>query len=102
MTRKRPPKAGASMLTEQISLRYFDLDSWPTAEVLAAMYEGQLAAVAAVRPAIAAIAEAVDDAVPALKRGGRLVYVGAGTSGRIGAQDGTELTHPFDWPSERL
>ena len=90
------------MRTERISPRYFDLDSWPTGEVLAAMYEGQLAAVAAVRPALAAISKAVDDAVPALKRDGRLVYVGAGTSGRIGVQDGTELTPTFDWPSERL
>jgi N-acetylmuramic acid 6-phosphate etherase len=66
------------------------------------MYEGQLAAVSAVQPALDAIAKAVDDAVPALKRGGRLVYVGAGTSGRIGVQDGTELTPTFDWPPERL
>ena len=90
------------MLTEQISPRYVELDSWSTAEILSAMYEGQLAAVAAVRPALTAIANAVDDAVPALKRGGRLVYVGAGTSGRIGVQDGTELTPTFDWPTERL
>jgi N-acetylmuramic acid 6-phosphate etherase len=90
------------LLTEQISPRYFELDSWSTGEIVAAMYEGQLAAVAAVRPALAVIAKAVDHAVPALKRGGRLVYVGAGTSGRIGVQDGTELTPTFDWPPERL
>jgi N-acetylmuramic acid 6-phosphate etherase len=101
MTRKRQQKPGA-MLTEQISPRYFELDSWPTTEIIAAMYEGQLAAVAAVRPALAAVSRAVDDAVPALKRGGRLVYVGAGTSGRIGVQDGTELTPTFDWPPDRL
>jgi N-acetylmuramic acid 6-phosphate etherase len=43
----------------------------------------------------------VDDAVPALKRGGRLVYVGAGTSGRIAVQDGAELRPTYDWPSDR-
>ena len=90
------------MLTEQISPRYIDLDSWPTGEIIAAMYEGQLAAAAAVRGALADIARAVDAAVPALERGGRLVYVGAGTSGRIGVQDGTELPPTYDWPSERL
>jgi N-acetylmuramic acid 6-phosphate etherase len=90
------------MLTEQIDPRYAELDSWSTVPMLAAMYEGQLAAAAAVQPAIAAIARAVDDALPGLAREGRLVYVGAGTSGRIGVQDGTELTPTFNWPAERL
>jgi N-acetylmuramic acid 6-phosphate etherase len=90
------------MLTEQISPRYIELDSWSADEIIAAMYEGQLAAAAAVRGALADIARAVDAAVPALQRGGRIVYVGAGTSGRIGVQDGTELPPTYDWPSERL
>jgi N-acetylmuramic acid 6-phosphate etherase len=90
------------MRTEQISPRYLDLDSWPTSEVIAAMYEGQLAAAAAVRDALSAITAAVEDAVPALQAGGRMVYIGAGTSGRIGVQDGTELPPTFNWPPDRL
>jgi N-acetylmuramic acid 6-phosphate etherase len=90
------------MRTEQISPRYVELDSWPTGEILATIYEGQLAAAAAVRSALTAIAAAVEDAVPALQRGGRLVYAGAGTSGRIAVQDGTELPPTFDWPANRL
>jgi len=90
------------MATEHISPRYVDLDSWSTAEMIEAMYEGQLAAAAAVRTALKDIAAAVDDAVPALQRGGRLVYAGAGTSGRIGVQDGSELLPTYDWPSDRL
>ena len=90
------------MLTEQISRRYLELDSWTAEEMIAAMYEGQLAAAAAVRGALPYIARAVDAAVPALQRGGRIVYVGAGTSGRIGVQDGTELPPTYGWPSERL
>src|SRR5690606_35357891 len=90
------------MRTEQLSPRYFDLDAWPTGEMITAMYEGQLAAAAAVRGALDAIAAAVDDAVPALRRGGRIVYVGAGTSGRIGVQDGTELPPTYGWPSDRI
>jgi N-acetylmuramic acid 6-phosphate etherase len=90
------------MRTEQISPRYVELDSWPTAEMIAAMYEGQLTAAASVRNALGAITAAVEDAVPALQRGGRLVYAGAGTSGRIGVQDGTELPPTFDWPADRL
>lgn len=89
------------MLTEQISPRFVDLDSWSTSDMIEAMYDGQLSACAAVRPALPAINTAVDDAVRALKRGGRLVYVGAGTSGRIAVQDGAELRPTYDWPSDR-
>jgi N-acetylmuramic acid 6-phosphate etherase len=90
------------MRTEQISPRYVELDSWSAPEMIAAMYEGQLAAAAAVRGALGAITVAVEDAVPALQRGGRIVYAGAGTSGRIGVQDGTELSPTYNWPPERL
>ncbi len=90
------------MLTERISPRYLDLDSWSSGEMIAAMCEGQLAAAAAVRGSLDAIAAAVEDAVPALRRGGRIVYVGAGTSGRIGVQDGTELPPTYGWPADRL
>jgi N-acetylmuramic acid 6-phosphate etherase len=65
------------------------------------MYDGQLAACAAVRPALPAINAAVEAAVLNLKRGGRLVYVGAGTSGRIAVQDGAELGPTYDWPTDR-
>ena len=90
------------MPTEHISPRYVDLDTWSSAEMIEAMYEGQLAAAAAVRSALKAIAAAVDDAVPALQRGGRMIYAGAGTSGRIGVQDGSELVPTYGWPAERL
>ena len=90
------------MQTEQVSLRFVELDAWPSHEVIAAMYEGQLAAAAAVQVALGDIAMAVDDFVPGLQRNGRIVYVGAGTSGRIGVQDGTELPPTFGWPPERL
>lgn len=90
------------MSTEEVDPRYAALDSWGTPKVLSAMYEGQLAAAAAVQPALTVIARAVDGAAAVLKRGGRIVYVGAGTSGRVGVQDGTELVPTFQWPEERL
>jgi N-acetylmuramic acid 6-phosphate etherase len=89
------------MPTEHINPRFVDLDSWSTRDMIEAMYEGQLVACAAVRPALPAINAAVDDAVSALQRGGRLVYVGAGTSGRIAVQDGAELGPTYDWPGDR-
>jgi N-acetylmuramic acid 6-phosphate etherase len=90
------------MRTEHMNPRFADLDMWSTTEMLAAMYEGQVAAAVAVRGALDAIAAAVDAAVPALTRGGRIVYVGAGTSGRVGVQDGSELPPTFDWPIDRV
>jgi N-acetylmuramic acid 6-phosphate etherase len=90
------------MATENRSTRYEDLDAWPALDILSALYEGQLSAVAAVRSALPAIAAAAQEAVERLRRGGRLVYVGAGTSGRIGVQDGAELPPTFNWPDERI
>lgn len=90
------------MTTEGISPRYLDLDSWANVDVLKALYEAQLAAVAALGPVLPGLAAAVDAAAPRLRRGGRLIYVGAGTSGRIAAQDGAELAPTFNWPAEQL
>ncbi len=90
------------MTTENFSTRFQGLDSWPSLDILSAFYEGQLSAVAAVRPALPAIAAAAEEAAARLRRGGRLVYVGAGTSGRIGVQDGTELPPTFNWPDDKL
>lgn len=90
------------MTTENFSTRFQDLDSWPSLDILSAFYEGQLSAVAAVRPSLPAIAAAAEAAVERLRRGGRLVYAGAGTSGRIGVQDGTELPPTFNWPDDRI
>jgi len=88
--------------TEAVSPRFEDLDAWPLAVALDALWEGQMAAVAAVRAALPAIAAAASAASARLREGGRLVYAGAGTSGRIGVQDGAELPPTFDWPEDRL
>jgi len=73
------------MDTERASPRYSDIDLWEPADVLHAMIEGQMAAVAAVRAAIAAIEDAARAMEERLDQGGRLIYVGAGTSGRQAA-----------------
>jgi N-acetylmuramic acid 6-phosphate etherase len=90
------------MVTEDVSARFADLDTWSTIEAVEAMYEGHLTAVAAVRPTLAAIARAAEDGAAALRNKGRLVYVGAGTSGRVAVQDGAELSPTFDWPTDRV
>ncbi len=98
----KPAAARPSVSTEHVDARYTDLDSWSAREMIQAMYDGQREAVAAVGSALEAIASAVDAALPRLRAGGRLVYVGAGTSGRIAVQDGAELTPTFDWPADRI
>ncbi|MDP9414915.1 MAG: N-acetylmuramic acid 6-phosphate etherase [Pseudomonadota bacterium] len=90
------------MSTELISSRYADLDLWSTPDAVQAMLEGQLAAAAAVQPQGAAIAAAADAAAARIGGKGRLVYVGAGTSGRLAVQDGVELGPTYDWGSERV
>lgn len=85
------------MSTELISPRYADLDLWPTSEAVAAMLEGQLRAAAAAQPAAAAIAAAADAAAARLGSKGRLIYAGAGTSGRLAVLDGVELGPTYDW-----
>jgi N-acetylmuramic acid 6-phosphate etherase len=90
------------MSTETVDPRFVDIDLWPTETAVEAMLEGQLAAVAALKSQVGALARASDAAAERLNRGGRLVYAGAGTSGRIAVQDGVELTPTYDWPSDRL
>ena len=87
-------------MRKQFSPRYLDLDAWPTSEVVAAMYEGQLAACSARGARCHRRCRRRRRAAPAPWR--RIVYVGAGTSGRIGVQDGTELPPTYGWPSDRV
>lgn len=90
------------MATEDVDPRFTDLDAWPFASAMEAMWDGQMAAVAAVRSALPALTAAAAAAAEALGEAGRLVYVGAGTSGRVAVQDGAELPPTFDWPLERI
>ena len=66
------------------------------------MIEGQFAAVDAVRAARPAIERAALAMEKRLAEQGRLIYAGAGTSGRLAIQDGAELMPTFSWPKDRL
>ena len=90
-------------MTESVDPRFQDLDAWSPGRVATAIWESQLAAVAAVGPALPQIARAVETAALRLTDGsGRLAYAGAGTSARIAVQDGSELPPTFDWPEQRI
>jgi N-acetylmuramic acid 6-phosphate etherase len=87
--------------TETPSSQHRELDQYSTEQLVAAFADDQLNAVQAVRAAIPAISRAVEAAVPRIAAGGRLLYVGAGTSGRLGVLDSVELYPTFSWPHER-
>ena len=90
------------MQTERPSPRFTDIDLWEPSDVLEAMIGGQFAAVAAVRSALPEIERAGRGIEDRLRGNGRLVYAGAGTSGRLAVQDGAELMPTFSWPRDRL
>jgi len=91
------------MDTEASLLRYRDADAWPAEDAMAAMLENQFGAFAAVRLALPALAAAATAAAGCLRGGqGRLIYAGAGASGRLAVQDGVELHPTFGWPHARL
>ena len=87
--------------TETPSTRHPQLDRYDTPALLAAFIDDQNAAVAAVAAAAPQLAAAVDAALPRIRAGGRLLYAGAGTSGRLGVLDSVELYPTFSWPRER-
>ncbi|NLI27182.1 MAG: N-acetylmuramic acid 6-phosphate etherase [Acetobacter sp.] len=88
--------------TEGVDPAFEDLDLWPVDTQLQALWQSQLAAVAAIGPALPALTRAVEAALPRLRAGGRLIYAGAGSSARISAQDGAELEPTFDWPEDKV
>src|SRR5216684_2375970 len=94
---KKPPNP-----TEQRNPRTRGLDAKSTLDILRAIHrEDSMVAQAVVR-AIPAIAKAVDAIAQALQRGGRLFYVGAGTSGRLAALDAAEIPPTFGTPARMV
>ncbi len=87
--------------TETISPRYRGLDVWKDEDILDSMWEGQARAIAAVRRALPAIGWAARVMAERIGAAGRIIYVGAGTSGRLAALDGAELAPTFGWPEHR-
>jgi N-acetylmuramic acid 6-phosphate etherase len=90
------------MSTERSSPRYSSIDLWEAEDIAESIIESQFAAVAAVQAVRKEIAAAVVAMRTRLQDRGRLIYVGAGTSGRLAVQDGAELSPTFGWPGERL
>lgn len=92
---KRP----AARATEQRNARSRGLDQLSTREILRVINREDATVAAAVARALPQIARAVDSIVGPLERGGRLIYVGAGTSGRLATLDAAECPPTFGVPA---
>jgi N-acetylmuramic acid 6-phosphate etherase len=87
-------------LTEEINPSTADLDRLDTHELLHRINDEDRRAAWAVERELDAIGTAVDAIADRLKRGGRLHYFGAGTSGRIGVTDAAEMPPTFSVPDD--
>lgn len=85
----------AALGTETANARTTDLDTMSLADLLTVMNEEDRSVPVAVAAALPQIEEAVRAIVAARRRGGRLIYVGAGTSGRLGVLDAVECPPTF-------
>ena len=90
------------LLTEQRLPESMNLDAMGVAEAVALMSEQNRVAVEAVAKVEADIARAVDLVVASQRAGGRLLYFGAGTSGRLGVLDASECPPTFRTDPERV
>src|SRR5579864_4286602 len=84
--------------TERRNRRTRGIDAKSTIGIVRAIHREDASVARAVSSALPAIARAVDAIAAALQRGGRLFYVGAGTSGRLAALDAAELPPTFGTP----
>lgn len=90
----------ASLLTEQRNPASAGIDNLPTAQMLAVINSEDAKVAAAVQACIPAIAQVVDAVSERMRAGGRLFYIGAGTSGRLGVLDASECRPTFNVPQD--
>jgi len=91
-----------NLLTEQRNPNSMDIDSKSTLEILRIINEEDKKVPYAVEKEIPYIAQAVEFVVDSFKKGGRLLYFGAGTSGRLGVVDAAECPPTFGTPHEMV
>jgi N-acetylmuramic acid 6-phosphate etherase len=97
LTRTKKPNSDlAELPTERINHRAHDLDRMSSLEIVRLVNQEDATIAGAVERALPQIARTIDVVAAALRRGGRLIYVGAGTSGRLGALDASEIPPTFN------
>lgn len=90
------------LLTEQANPNSQDLDQMTALEIVDVFNQEDAQAVAAIATARDALAATIEATADALRQGGRLFYVGAGTSGRLGVLDAAECPPTFCTEPERV
>ncbi|MGP2424601.1 N-acetylmuramic acid 6-phosphate etherase [Yersinia enterocolitica] len=91
-----------SLISESRNPATMELDKFSTLEMLTCFNDEDRKVPEAIRLVLPAIAQAVDLAAESLKQGGRLIYLGAGTSGRLGVLDASECPPTFGVPHGRV
>jgi N-acetylmuramic acid 6-phosphate etherase len=86
------------LLTEQVDERYAEIDTASVAELARLMNDADSTVPAAVRAALPQIVPAIEGVTARMAGGGRLLYVGAGSAGRIGVLDAAECPPTFNTP----
>jgi N-acetylmuramic acid 6-phosphate etherase len=96
------PTALDRLVTEQVDERYGSIDTASVAELAALMNDADATVPGAVRGALGQVVPAIEAIVDRLAGGGRLLYVGAGTAGRMGFLDAAECPPTFSTPPEEV
>lgn len=91
-----------TLTTEQRNLRTMDLDDMNTSDILNTMNQEDMLVAKKVQDALPQINDAVELIYESLKKGGKLFYVGAGTSGRLGVLDAVECPPTFSTPPDMV
>jgi N-acetylmuramic acid 6-phosphate etherase len=89
-----------TLLTESRNPATEHLDQLPTLEMLEVINDEDAKVAGAVRAELPHVARAIDEVAARFGRGGRLFYIGAGTSGRLGVLDASECPPTFSVPAE--
>ncbi len=90
----------SQLMTEQRNPNTMDLDLMTSLEIVTAIQREDAGVAAAIEPSLPVIAALVDRIVMAFRAGGRLIYVGAGTSGRLGVLDAVECPPTYNVPPD--
>lgn len=91
-----------SMITESRNPASADIDSLPTLDMLRVINREDQTVALAVEKTLPQVAQVVDAVAQAFRVGGRLIYMGAGTSGRLGILDASECPPTFGTPAEQV
>ncbi|MDH4378951.1 MAG: N-acetylmuramic acid 6-phosphate etherase [Vampirovibrionales bacterium] len=95
-------QAAMALPTEQINPLTAFVDVGSVGESVAQLYAAQQVGYTAVAKALPAISQLLEAMLPRFEAGGRLIYVGAGTSGRLGVLDASEISPTFGMPAGRV